>query len=254
MSAVRWANGIAKRTLDVCASAMGLVLLSPVLLGVALLVARRLGRPVLFRQPRPGRHGLLFTMVKFRSMRPAEAGRTNVAHDAERLTPFGRFLRSTSLDELPTLWNVLRGDMSLVGPRPLLPDYLNRYTTHQARRHEVRPGITGLAQTQGRNELSWEERFELDVWYVDHQSVWLDLQILWRTVAKVWQREGISQPGQATVTEFLGTEGFTGSGLPVRGSAPHAPESRTPRPDPEDPAAPSLPHPRRSVHQSAHRG
>jgi lipopolysaccharide/colanic/teichoic acid biosynthesis glycosyltransferase len=248
------ANGFAKRSLDVCASALGLVLLSPVLVAVAWAVAHHLGRPVLFRQQRPGRGGHLFTMVKFRTMRPADPGRAQAAHDAERLTRFGRLLRSTSLDELPTLWNVLRGDMSLVGPRPLLPEYLTRYTARQARRHEVRPGITGWAQTHGRNALSWEERFERDVWYVEHQSVWLDMRILWRTIAKVWHREGINQPGQATVTEFLGTEALTDSGLPTHASAPPAPVSHTPPHDPADSREPSTPHPRSRAHQSAHHG
>jgi lipopolysaccharide/colanic/teichoic acid biosynthesis glycosyltransferase len=229
------------------------LILSPVLAAVACAVAHRLGRPVLFRQQRPGRGGRLFTMVKFRTMRPADAGCTQVIHDAERLSCFGRFLRSTSLDELPTLWNVLRGDMSLVGPRPLLSDYLTRYTRRQARRHEVRPGITGWAQVHGRNALSWEERFDKDVWYVDHQSLGLDLLILWRTIAKVWRREGINQPGQATVTEFLGAEGVTDTGLPVHASAPPVPASHTPPHHPADSREPSSPHPRQHEHQSAHR-
>jgi len=211
------------RSMDIAGSATGLVLLSPLLALVAVAVAVKLGRPVLFRQQRPGLDGRLFEMVKFRSMRPAEPGKTNVVHDGDRLTPFGRLLRSTSMDELPTLWNVLRGDMSLVGPRPLLPDYLTRYNRRQARRHEVRPGITGWAQTNGRNAVSWEERFEMDVWYVDHHSLALDVRILFRTIAKVWQREGIQQPGQATVTEFLGTGESTDTGLP-----PDASEQREP--------------------------
>jgi lipopolysaccharide/colanic/teichoic acid biosynthesis glycosyltransferase len=227
-----------KRAMDVVGSLVGLLLLSPVLVVVAIAVACQLGRPVLFRQQRPGRDARLFEMIKFRSMRPAEPGKANVVHDGDRLTPFGRRLRSSSLDELPTLWNVLRGDMSLVGPRPLLPDYLTRYNPHQARRHEVRPGVTGWAQTHGRNALSWEERFAMDVWYVDHHSLALDVRILFRTVAKVWQREGIHQPGQATVTEFLGAAdpaepaGPTDSDPPVDVIEPLEPVCHTPRHDP----------------------
>ncbi len=197
----------AKRIFDVAASGLGLLLLSPLLGAVALLVRLRLGRPVLFRQRRPGLHGKPFMMYKFRTMtddRDAEGG---LLPDGERLTPFGRFLRSTSLDELPELFNVLKGEMSLVGPRPLLMAYLDRYTPHQARRHEVRPGITGWAQINGRNALSWEEKFDLDVWYVDNGTFLLDLRILVRTVAKVLRREGISGEGQATMSEFPGTAG-----------------------------------------------
>lgn len=197
----------AKRIFDVAASGLGLLLLSPLFGAVALLVRLRLGRPVLFRQRRPGLHGKPFMMYKFRTMtddRDAEGG---LLPDGERLTPFGRFLRSTSLDELPELFNVLKGEMSLVGPRPLLMAYLDRYTPHQARRHEVRPGITGWAQINGRNALSWEEKFDLDVWYVDNGTFLLDLRILVRTVAKVLRREGISGEGQATMSEFPGTAG-----------------------------------------------
>jgi sugar transferase EpsL len=158
----------------------------------------------LFRQRRPGLHGQIFTIIKFRTMTDVRDAQGNLLSDAERLTRFGRFLRSTSLDELPELWNVLRGDMSLVGPRPLLMQYLPRYTPEQARRHEVRPGVTGWAQVNGRNALSWEQKFALDVWYVDHVSLRLDAKIIALTVWKILQREGISQPGQATMEEFQG--------------------------------------------------
>lgn len=197
----------AKRAFDLLVASSGLLVLSPLLLALAFLVRRRLGSPVLFRQRRPGLRGRPFMMYKFRTMtddRDAEGG---LLPDGERLTPFGRFLRSTSLDELPELFNVLKGEMSLVGPRPLLMAYLDRYTPHQARRHEVRPGITGWAQINGRNALSWEEKFDLDVWYVDNGTFLLDLRILVRTVAKVLRREGISGEGQATMSEFPGTAG-----------------------------------------------
>ncbi len=194
-----------KRALDVLGSGAGLVVLSPVLAGVALAVRLSLGTPVLFRQVRPGRGGRPFTMYKFRTMRDARDARGEPLPDAERLTAVGRFIRSTSLDELPELVNVLRGDMSLVGPRPLLLEYLPLYTAEQARRHEVRPGITGWAQVNGRNALSWEEKFELDVWYVEHRSFWLDLKILLLTVVKVFAREGVSQEGQATMEKFRGS-------------------------------------------------
>jgi lipopolysaccharide/colanic/teichoic acid biosynthesis glycosyltransferase len=191
----------------VVGSGVGLILLAPVFLGVAAAVRLSLGSPVLFRQTRPGLGGKPFEMLKFRTMRDAHDARGNPLPDAERLTPLGRFLRATSLDELPELVNVLRGEMSLVGPRPLLMEYLPLYTPEQARRHEVRPGITGWAQVNGRNALSWEEKFRLDVWYVDHRSFWLDLRILARTVAKVFAREGISQEGQATMERFRGRPG-----------------------------------------------
>ena len=192
-----------KRALDVIVSLISLLVLSPVIAAVALGVRATLGRPVLFRQQRPGLRGVPFTLYKFRTMRlpRAVAGE----RDEERLTRMGAFLRSTSLDELPELWNVLRGDMSLVGPRPLLMEYLPLYTSEQARRHEVRPGITGWAQVNGRNAISWEEKFRLDVYYVDHQSPILDLKILALTLWRVITREGISEPGQATVTFFKGT-------------------------------------------------
>ena len=193
-----------KRLLDVMLSAVGLLFLSPLLLLLALLVRVKLGAPVLFRQPRPGRGGRIFTLCKFRTMTDARTADGRLRPDAERLTTFGRMLRATSLDELPTLWNVLRGDMSLVGPRPLLVDYLPLYTPEQARRHEVRPGITGWAQVNGRNALSWEEKFALDVWYVDHRSLALDLRILALTCAKVLRRDGIAAAGEATMTRFAG--------------------------------------------------
>lgn len=192
-----------KRAFDVCLAGVGLVLLSPVFAVVALLVRFTLGAPVLFRQQRPGLGGRPFTLYKFRTMHDVADGRPGV-RDAERMTRIGVLLRSTSLDELPELWNVVRGDMSLVGPRPLLMQYLPLYTPEQARRHEVRPGITGWAQVHGRNAISWEEKFRLDVWYVDHRSLRLDLRILARTIWMVFSREGISEPGQTTVTYFEG--------------------------------------------------
>ena len=193
-----------KRLLDLTAALLGLIVLALPLLVLVALVRRKLGRPAFFRQTRPGLHGRPFQMVKFRTMTDARGPDGALLPDAERLTPFGRFLRSTSLDELPELWNVLRGDMSLVGPRPLLMEYLPLYTPEQARRHAVRPGITGWAQVNGRNALSWEEKFALDVWYVDHQSLALDISILWRTVRKVLVREGISAAGEATMGKFTG--------------------------------------------------
>ncbi|MFC4016578.1 sugar transferase [Micromonospora sp. GCM10011542] len=193
-----------KRLVDVVGAAALLLVTAPLMGVVAILVASRLGQPVLFRQCRAGRHGAPFELVKFRSMHPPAPGQGRVG-DGDRLTPFGRWLRATSLDELPTLWNVLRGDMSLVGPRPLLTDYLDRYSPEQARRHEVRPGVTGLAQVRGRNGLSWEEKLELDVRYVDDRDLRLDLSILAATVRTVLRRDGISAPGSATAPEFLGT-------------------------------------------------
>jgi sugar transferase EpsL len=193
-----------KRASDVCLASLGLVLLSPVFTAIALLVRFTLGAPVLFRQERPGLGGRPFTLYKFRTMRQATDTRLGV-REAERMTRIGVLLRSTSLDELPELWNVLRGDMSLVGPRPLLMQYLPLYTPEQARRHEVRPGIKGWAQVNGRNAISWEEKFRQDVWYVDHRSFWLDLRILARTIRMVFSREGISEPGQPTVTFFEGS-------------------------------------------------
>ena len=194
-----------KRVLDIAVSATLLLVLMPVLLIVALLVRIRLGRPVVFVQVRPGRGGRSFAMLKFRTMRepqPDEIGRFT---DADRLTPFGSRLRSTSLDELPSLVNVLSGSMSLVGPRPLLCEYLPLYSSDQARRHEVRPGITGWAQVNGRNAVAWEERFKMDVWYVDNRSLWLDLRILFLTFRKVLVREGITQEGSASCEPFTGS-------------------------------------------------
>ncbi|MDH0957208.1 sugar transferase [Pseudomonas chengduensis] len=195
-----------KRLFDLVIASFALLLLFPVLLLVAWLVHRRLGSPVLFRQVRPGLHGKPFEMVKFRTMRDAVDTEGNALPDAERLTPFGRFLRSTSLDELPELWNVIKGDMSLVGPRPLLMEYLPLYSAEQARRHEVRPGITGWAQVNGRNAVSWPEKFALDIWYVDNRSLLLDIRILLLTIKKVFVREGISAEGQATASRFTGDE------------------------------------------------
>ena len=193
-----------KRFFDFSASLAALLLLSPVLLLLALLVGVKLGSPVFFTQTRPGLHGQPFEMIKFRTMTNARSADGALLPDAERLTRFGRFLRSTSLDELPELWNVLKGEMSLVGPRPLLMDYLPLYSPEQARRHEVKPGITGWAQVNGRNAISWEDKFQLDVWYVDHQSFWLDLKILFLTVKRVFQRSGISAYGEMTMPRFTG--------------------------------------------------
>ncbi|AIZ46667.1 hypothetical protein QR90_12680 [Deinococcus radiopugnans] len=197
-------NDQTKRIVDALVSGAGLIVLSPVLLVTAGAVARYLGRPILFSQKRPGLHGQPFTMYKFRTMRDAVDSHGQPLPDSERLTPLGRFLRASSLDELPEFFNVLRGDMSLVGPRPLLMEYLDRYTPQQARRHEVRPGITGWAQVNGRNAISWEEKFALDVWYVDNRSLALDFKILWMTVQKVFEREGISAAGEATMPRFEG--------------------------------------------------
>lgn len=195
-----------KRFFDMMVSAASLLMLFPVIFIVACLVRWNLGSPFLFRQIRPGRGGKPFQMVKFRTMKEARDPGGNFLSDAERMTPFGRFLRSTSLDELPELWNVLKGDMSLVGPRPLLMEYLPLYSSEQYRRHEVRPGVTGWAQVNGRNSIGWEERFKLDVWYVDNQSFWLDIKILLLTVKKVLSRDGISAEGEATMPRFEGNE------------------------------------------------
>lgn len=192
-----------KRVFDIVVSAVVLVVTLPIILVTAILVRVKLGSPVIFRQPRPGRNERIFTLYKFRSMKDVNEAKGLVT-DEQRLTRFGRVLRSTSIDELPSLFNVLRGDMSLVGPRPLLVDYLDRYTPTQARRHEVRPGMTGLAQVRGRNSLSWDEKFALDVEYVDNRSIWLDLQILVETVRTVVTREGISAADHVTMEEFLG--------------------------------------------------
>jgi len=195
-----------KRAGDVLASALALLLLSPLLLVLALIIRIRLGAPVLFRQQRPGKDGKPFELVKFRTMSDARDPEGNLLPDEQRLTPLGRRLRRFSLDEWPQLWNVLKGDMSLVGPRPLLMEYLGRYSAEQARRHLVKPGITGWAQINGRNAVSWEERFRLDVWYVDHWSLWLDLRILAATVWLVLRGKGISWEGHATMPKFMGTE------------------------------------------------
>ncbi|WP_460565516.1 sugar transferase [Hydrogenophaga aquatica] len=197
---------MAKRIMDILMASAALMLLAPPLLLLSVLVRISFGSPVLFRQVRPGLHGRPFMMVKFRTMTDERGADGELLPDAQRLTAFGRFLRATSLDELPELWNVLRGEMSLVGPRPLLMEYLPLYSPEQARRHEVRPGITGWAQVNGRNALSWEERFKLDVWYVDHRSLGLDLRILWLTLRKVIVREGINAKGEATMPKFTGSK------------------------------------------------
>lgn len=194
-----------KRLFDLVLSALGLLALALPLLVLMWLVRRKLGSPVFFRQVRPGMHGKPFEMVKFRTMTSECGPDGQLLPDAVRLTPFGRFLRASSLGELPELWNVLKGDMSLVGPRPLLMEYLPLYSPEQARRHEVRPGVTGWAQVNGRNAIGWDDKFKLDVWYVDHQSLWLDIKILWLTVKKVLVRDGISAAGEATMTRFTGS-------------------------------------------------
>jgi len=197
-------SGNAKRIFDIVASGAALIALLPLLLAVAVLVRLLLGSPVLFRQERPGLHGQTFQLVKFRTMTDAADAGGRPLPDADRLTRFGRFLRSTSLDELPELWNVLTGDMSLVGPRPLLTEYLPLFSARQARRHEVKPGLTGWAQVNGRNALTWEDRLEMDVWYVENRSWLLDLKIIWKTIRIVLLREGINQQGSATMERFRG--------------------------------------------------
>ena len=199
-----------KRAFDIAASTSALVVLSPVLAITAYKVKKELGSPVLFRQTRPGLHGRPFEMIKFRTMKDATDKEGNALPDSERLTDFGKKLRASSLDELPELWNVLKGDMSLVGPRPLLMEYLPLYNAEQAKRHNVRPGVTGYAQVNGRNSLSWEDKFKLDTWYVEHQSFLLDMKILLKTVKKVIIKDGISAEGEATMTKFTGTK-FTGT-------------------------------------------
>lgn len=194
-----------KRWFDIVAALCALILLAPLILLVSLLVYLRIGSPVLFTQTRPGRNGAPFTILKFRTMTDARDGTGTLLSDSLRLTPFGRFLRSTSLDELPALWNVLRGQMSLVGPRPLLMEYLPLYTAEQMRRHERLPGITGWAQINGRNAISWEDKFALDVWYVDNLSFGLDVKIILLTVMRVFQRKDINQPNQSTVSKFVGS-------------------------------------------------
>jgi len=195
-----------KRLFDILTAATLLTVLSPLFLTLAAAIRASLGAPILFRQQRPGRHGKPFAIYKFRTMTDARDAQGNLLPDAERLTGLGRFLRSTSLDELPELWNVLKGDMSLVGPRPLRMAYLARYTPEQARRHDVKPGITGWAQVNGRNALTWEEKFALDIWYVEHWTYWLDLRILWITLVQVLRRQGITAEGHATMPPFMGTK------------------------------------------------
>jgi sugar transferase EpsL len=197
---------LSKRLFDLIVTMIGLIVILPLMLVTSLLVWIFLGIPILFRQPRPGYKGRTFITYKFRTMTNRTGPDGKLLPDARRLTPFGRFLRSTSLDDLPQLFNVLRGEMSLVGPRPLLVQYLDRYTPEQMRRHDMLPGITGWAQIHGRNTLDWENKFRLDVWYVDHWSIWLDIKILLLTPWKVFRREGISQPGHATAEEFRGSD------------------------------------------------
>ena len=195
-----------KRLFDIVASTLGLLLLAPIVAIVAWQIRGKLGSPVLFRQVRPGLNGKPFEMIKFRTMRDAMDAAGNPLPDSERMTPLGSFLRASSLDELPELWNVLKGDMSLVGPRPLLMEYLPLYSPEQFRRHAVRPGVTGWAQVNGRNALSWSEKFKLDIWYVDNQSFWLDMKIIFLTVKKVIVRDGINADGEATMAKFTGRE------------------------------------------------
>ncbi|TQQ13486.1 sugar transferase [Vibrio cholerae] len=195
-----------KRLFDLFASFLGLLVLSPIIVIVAWKIRKNLGSPVLFRQTRPGLNGQPFEMIKFRTMKDAVDANGNPLPDSERMTPFGDKLRNSSLDELPELWNVLKGEMSLVGPRPLLMQYLPLYSKEQARRHEVRPGVTGWAQINGRNAISWEDKFKLDVWYVDNRSFWLDLRILLLTVKKVFVKEGISADGHVTIAPFTGKD------------------------------------------------
>jgi sugar transferase EpsL len=199
-SSIPWSKGI----LDLFLTVPGILILSPLLLVISILVILNIGTPVIFRQKRPGYLGKPFWVYKFRTMTNARDSKETLLPDSQRITRLGHFLRSTSLDELPEMFNVLRGEMSWVGPRPLLMQYLERYSPEQARRHEVLPGITGWAQINGRNALTWEEKFKLDVWYVDHWSFWLDIKILFLSVLKVLRREGINQPGQATAEEFMG--------------------------------------------------
>ena len=195
-----------KRLLDIIIASIALILLSPLYAFVAYKVKKNLGSPVLFRQVRPGLHGKPFEMIKFRSMKDAVDAQGNLLPDSERLTPFGKMLRSSSLDEMPELWNVIKGEMSIVGPRPLLMEYLPLYNQEQAKRHLVRPGMTGHAQVNGRNAISWEEKFKLDTWYVENQSVWLDFKIMLKTVKKVLAKDDINEAGEATMTKFTGTQ------------------------------------------------
>ncbi|NWB19518.1 sugar transferase [Pseudomonas sp. D4002] len=195
-----------KRGFDLFASLLGLILLSPVIAVIAWNIRKKLGSPVLFRQVRPGRNGKSFEMIKFRTMRDAHDANGEPLPDSQRMTAFGSFLRSSSLDELPELWNVVKGDMSLVGPRPLLMEYLPLYSAEQYRRHEVRPGVSGWAQVNGRNAIGWEEKFKLDTWYVDNQSFWLDMKVIFLTIKKVLVRDGISAEGEATASKFTGSK------------------------------------------------
>ncbi|MCP0912457.1 MULTISPECIES: sugar transferase [Acinetobacter] len=195
-----------KRLLDIIIASIALILLSPLYAFVAYKVKKNLGSPVLFRQVRPGLHGKPFEMIKFRTMKDAVDEQGKPLPDSERLTPFGQMLRSTSLDEMPELWNVIKGDMSIVGPRPLLMEYLPLYSPEQAKRHNVRPGMTGHAQVNGRNAIGWEEKFKLDTWYVENQSIWLDFKIMFKTVHKVLAKDDISAEGEATMTKFTGTK------------------------------------------------
>lgn len=195
-----------KRVLDIAIASTALVILSPVYAFVAYKVRKNLGSPVLFRQVRPGLYGQPFEMIKFRSMKDAVDLQGNPLPDSERLTSFGKMLRSSSLDEMPELWNVIKGEMSIVGPRPLLTEYLPLYNAEQAKRHNVRPGMTGHAQVNGRNAISWEEKFKLDTWYVENQSLWLDFKIMLKTVQKVLSKEDISAEGEATMTKFTGSQ------------------------------------------------
>ncbi|MFV5503148.1 MULTISPECIES: sugar transferase [unclassified Acinetobacter] len=195
-----------KRLLDIIIASIALILLSPLYAFVAYKVKKNLGSPVLFRQVRPGLHGKPFEMIKFRTMKDAVDEQGNPLPDSERLTPFGQMLRSTSLDEMPELWNVIKGDMSIVGPRPLLMEYLPLYSPEQAKRHDVRPGMTGHAQVNGRNAIGWEEKFKLDTWYVENQSIWLDFKIMFKTVHKVLAKDDISAEGEATMTRFTGSQ------------------------------------------------
>lgn len=195
-----------KRLLDIIIASIALILLSPLYALVAYKVKKNLGSPVLFRQVRPGLHGKPFEMIKFRTMKDAVDEQGNPLPDSERLTPFGKMLRSTSLDEMPELWNVIKGDMSIVGPRPLLMEYLPLYSPEQAKRHDVRPGMTGHAQVNGRNAIGWEEKFKLDTWYVENRSTWLDFKIMFKTVYKVLAKDDISAEGEATMTRFTGSQ------------------------------------------------
>ena len=195
-----------KRVIDILGASCGLLLLLPVLVIVTFKIHRALGSPILFHQIRPGLHGKPFQMIKFRTMHDKTDADGQLLPDAERLTKLGLFLRASSIDELPELWNVLKGEMSLVGPRPLLMEYLPLYSAEQARRHEIRPGVTGWAQVNGRNAISWDEKLALDVWYVNNQSVWLDMKIIWLTIRKVIKRDGISASGEATISKFTGSK------------------------------------------------